>query len=109
MTAAERRAILCDFKKLYSELRDEIKAEIRIQVRAVSHEICDVLIGQGVLEPEEKLLTKAQVMKMYGVSKTKLEDMMKTGILEFIKLGDSKQSPVRIRPADARIAFETGR
>lgn len=106
MNRADRKALLTEMKSAHEKFREELKAEMRIILRSACHEICEVLRGQGVLEPEEKLLTKKQVMKMYGVGKTKLEDMMASGKLPFIKEGEHQQSPVKIHPADARQAFE---
>lgn len=109
MTVLEKRAILSDFRAIIDELRTEIKCEIRREIKAASKEIYAVLTNQGIIEPEERVLTKAQLMEMYNVGKTKIESMMADGTLPYIKSGDSRQSRVTFRWADARIAFETTR
>ena len=109
MTVLEKRAILSDFRAIIDDLRAEIKCEIRREIKEASKEIYAVLTNQGIIEPEERVLTKAQLMEMYNVGKTKIESMMADGTLPFIKSGDSRQSRVTFRWADARIAFETTR
>lgn len=93
-------------QRLLAENRELVKAEMRAQIKAVSNEIHDLLIGLGVLEGEEIVYTKRQVCQKYMVSKSKVEYMMADGTLPFKKLGDSKQARVVFRPADCRIAFE---
>lgn len=109
MTVLEKRAILSDFRAIIDDLRAEIKCEIRREIKEASKEIYAVLTNQGIIEPEERVLTKAQLMEMYNVGKTKIESMMADATLPFIKSGDSRQSRVTFRWADARIAFETTR
>jgi len=89
MTVLEKRAILSDFRAVIDELRAEIKCEIRREIKEASKEIYAVLTNQGIFEPEERVLTKAQLMEMYNVGKTKIESMRADGTLPFIKSGDS--------------------
>lgn len=109
MTASEKKIIFTELRQMLNEVREETKAEIRREIKAVSREIYEVLTGLGVLESDEKRLTKAQVMKMYGVGKSKVESMMADGTLPFTKEGEHRQAPVFFRYADARIAFETSK
>lgn len=109
MTNSEKTVLFSEMKRIVSEIREEIKAEIRREVKAASKELYEVLTGLGVIESDEKLLTKAQVMKMYGVSLSKVNRMMADGTLPYEKTGDAQQAHVTFRHADARIAFETSR
>lgn len=107
MTANEQRLIFAEMNRLMEEQRKRIMLEISDAVKAFSREVHKALTGVGILDSEERLLTKAQVCQRYGVSKTKLESMMANGEIAFIKNGNNPQSTVRFRPVDAREAFES--
>ncbi|MDE6537170.1 MAG: hypothetical protein K2M13_03935 [Muribaculaceae bacterium] len=106
MNTLEKKMVFGELRRLMEEMREQIKGEIRAEIKAASRDIYDVLTGLGVIEPEEKMWTKADIIKKYCVSKTTVEKMMTEGVLPFCKDGNTQQSRVRFRPADVRIAFQ---
>lgn len=107
MTPHERRAIFADLKLVFEEFKKDVRREIAQQIKASSKQIYEVLTNQGIIECDERLISKAQIMKMYNVGRTKIEKMMKDGTLPYEKSCDSAQGRVMFRPADVRIAFES--
>lgn len=82
-------------------LREELKQSIKRECRAIEEK----LIGLGIMENEDEYWSEKDIVRKFGVSRTKIFNMKKAGILPSVKLGESKNSPVKYRPADVRIAF----
>ena len=101
MTNAESSSLLKEFKNMMVSFREEIATMIKKDRK----ELIEALKGIGLLDPEEELWSKKDVMSKYDVSRGCIEAMMKNGTLPYIKKGTSKSSPVRFRPADVRIAL----
>lgn len=106
MTATEQKFVSMELQRIASSMRDDIVREIREEIKKSGREIYDTLVNLGIIEDEQRYLTKAQVCKKYKVSKTKVEQLMADGTLPFTKLGDSKQSRVVFASVDCRITFE---
>lgn len=106
MNTLEKKLVFGELRRLLDEMKEQIKCEIRDEVKAASRDLYEVLTGLGILSPEEKMWTKTDIIKRYNVSRTTVEKMMTDGILPYSKTGDSKQARVRFRPADVRIAFQ---
>lgn len=91
-------------KSLYTEvksLREAIKEDIKAECRNIEEK----LIGLGIMESEDEYWSEKDIMRKFGVSRTKIWNMRKSGILPFVKLGKGKNASVKYRPADVRIAF----
>lgn len=91
-------------KSLYTEvksLRQAIKEDIKAECRNIEEK----LIGLGIMESEDEYWSEKDIMRKFGVSRTKIWNMRKSGILPFVKLGKGKNASVKYRPADVRIAF----
>lgn len=101
MTQAEVSTLLREVKNIMAAFREELTS----MVKKDRKELIEALKGIGLIDPEEELWTKKDIMVKFGVSRGSVEAMMKNGILPYIKRGNSKNSPVRFRPADVRIAF----
>lgn len=91
------KTILSEIKSLREEIKNDIKAECR--------NIEEKLIGLGIMESEDEYWSEKDIMRKFGVSRTKIWNMRKSGILPFVKLGTGKNASVKYRPADVRIAF----
>lgn len=101
MTASDRAYMLREIKALF----EGFKSEITSMVKKDRKDLYDALVGIGLIDSEEELWTKRDVMQKYGISRGTIDNMMKNGQLPFVKKGRSKSSPVFFRPADVRIAF----
>ncbi|MEZ3591373.1 MAG: helix-turn-helix domain-containing protein [Muribaculaceae bacterium] len=106
MTASEQKFMSMELRRIVEIMREDIVREIRDEIKKSGREIYDTLVNLGIIEDEQRYLTKAQVCKKYRVSKTKVEQLMADGTLPFTKLGDSKQSRVVFASVDCRITFE---
>lgn len=106
MTANEQKILRMELSRIVSDMRECLMDEIRDEIKKANREMYDTLVNLGILEDEQRFLTKAQVCKKYKVSKTKVEQMMADGTLPFTKTGDSRQSRVLFAAVDCRIAFE---
>lgn len=95
--AALLKELLTEVQSLRAELKKDIKAECR--------NIEEKLIGLGIMESEDEYWSEKDIMRKFGVSRTKIWNMRKSGILPFVKLGEGKNASVKFRPADVRIAF----
>lgn len=91
------KALMAEVKSLRESIKNDIKAECR--------SIEEKLIGLGIMESEDEYWSEKDIIRKFGVSRTKIWKMRKSGILPFIKLGEGKNAPVKYRPADVRIAF----
>ena len=107
MTATEKKIIFDEMRRMMSDFKEEIKREIRSEMKQGNRDLRDILIGLGIMDPDEKLLTKAQVMETFRIGKTKLEQLMADGTIPFSKSGTSQQSRVTFRYADVRIGLES--
>ncbi|MBD5306789.1 MAG: hypothetical protein HDS14_04075 [Bacteroides sp.] len=106
MKDVDKRIVFGEMRRLMDEMREQIKIEIRDQVKAASRDLYEVLTGLGVIEPEETLWTKSDIINRYNVSLSTINNMMAAGTLPYSKTGGSQQARVRFRPADVRIAFQ---
>lgn len=73
-------------KSLYVEvksLREAIKEDIKAECRNIEEK----LIGLGIMESEDEYWSEKDIMRKFGVSRTKIWNMRKSGILPFVKLG----------------------
>ena len=101
MTASDRAFMLREIKSLL----EEFKTEITSMVKKDRKNLYDALVGIGLIDSEEELWTKKDVMLKFGISRGTIDNMMKNGQLPFVKRGNSKSAPVCFRPADVREAF----
>ena len=91
-------------KSLYAEvksMREELKQDIKAECRNIEEK----LIGLGIMESEDEYWSEKDIMRKFGVSRTKIWNMRKSGILPVVKLGKGKNATGKYRPADVRIAF----
>ena len=93
------------FVKLVMTKIDALFNELRNEMNANNKKLIEALVLQGILDMEEEMWTIDQSAKKFKVSRSTIKRLIKDGILPATKTGDSKQSPVRIRPADARQAM----
>lgn len=91
------KTLLTEVKSMRENIKNDIKAECR--------SIEEKLIGLGIMESEDEYWSEKDIIRKFGVSRTKIWKMRKSGILPFVKLGTGKNAPVKYRPADVRIAF----
>lgn len=101
MRAAEAISMMNEMRRILNSFKEELAADRRRERK----ELIEMLSGFGLIEPEEELWTIKDLMTKFGVSRGTIYKMMKNGTLPFIRLGNSKNSPVRFRPVDARAAF----
>lgn len=107
MTAYEKKVIFDEIQRMMTKIKDELRSEISQEIKKGNRDLHDILIGLGIMDPDEKLLTKAQVMDKFNIGKTKLEQLMADGTIPFTKSGNSQQSRVTFRYADVRIGLES--
>lgn len=91
------KTILSEIKSMREGIKNDIKAECR--------NIEEKLIGLGIMESEDEYWSEKDIIRKFGVSRTKIYNMRKSGILPYVKLGTGKNASVKYRPADVRIAF----
>lgn len=93
------------FTKLVMAKIDALFNELRNEMNANNKKLIEALVLQGILDMEEEMWTIDETAAKFKVSRSTIKRLIKDGILPASKSGESKQSPVRIRPADARQAM----
>lgn len=93
------------FTKLVMAKIDALFNELRNEMNANNKKLIEALVLQGILDLNEEMWTIDETAAKFKVSRSTIKRLIKDGILPASKSGESKQSPVRIRPADARQAM----
>lgn len=109
MTATEIKFLRQEIRCIVKETMAEVFSGMKDELNGHQKSMINILQGFGILDSEEEFWTKKDLMVKFGVGKSKIESMMREGILPFVKLGNSKQSCVKFRPVDARQAFTDDR
>ena len=109
MTSTEIKLIRAEVRSTVKDLLSEMLLDVKREMKGHHQHLIEVLRGYGLLDAEEELWTKKDVMVKFGVSRAKIDRMMQEGTLPFVKLGSSRQATVKFRPVDTRIAFAEDR
>lgn len=94
-------------KDMTTLLLNKIEAlvdELRKEMHQNNKKIIDALVGQGILDLEEEMWSIEDTATKLKLSRRTIIRMIEDGRLPATKMGNAKNSPVRIRPADARQA-----
>lgn len=95
-------------KDMTTILLNKIEAlvnELRKEMHQNNKKIIDALIAQGIIDTEEEMWSIEETATKMKLSRRTIIRMIEDGRLPAVKIGSSKNSPVRIRPADARQAM----